>query len=321
MQVSFVIPLYNCLALARECLRTLQDTLPPRLSHEVVLVDDGSSDGTREWLAGLRLPAPTRVMLNDANLGFGGACNRGAAAAQGELIFLLNSDLVLLPGWFEPMRAAFARFADAAVVGNVQLSAATGALDHAGLFINYQGKPAHDTAFPRSDRASGYRCVPAVTGACVALRREDWREFGGFDESYVNGSEDVDLCLRARAAGRRNFVALRSVVRHHVSQSPGRKLRDEANSRRLAERWRPELAQLAAADWCRHYLETQWNGAHDPEEFGQAAHALLHRLGWVARPGDYAARGAQRALEFELERWREILDGAPPRAAERTDVI
>lgn len=48
MQVSFIIPLYNCLAHTRECLRTLQATLPPGLDHEIISVDDGSTDGTRE---------------------------------------------------------------------------------------------------------------------------------------------------------------------------------------------------------------------------------------------------------------------------------
>jgi len=320
MQVSFVIPLFNCLPLTRECLCSLQATLPAALDHEIIFIDDGSTDGTREWLASLGQPA-TRVILNERNVGFGGACNRGAAAAAGDLLFFLNSDLVLLPGWFEPMQAAFAQFPDAALVGNVQLAAATGAVDHTGIFINHLGKPAHDTAVPRAARASGYRSVPALTGACFAVRRRDWFDLGGFDEAFVNGGEDVDLCLRALAAGRRNYVALRSVVRHHISQSPGRKLRDEENSRRLAERWRQTLVPLATADWCRHYLETEWNGAHDPEEFGTAAHAWLHVAGWLPRAGTYAHHGVQRAIENELTRWRQVLDGAPAPVTERTDVI
>jgi GT2 family glycosyltransferase len=310
MQVSFVIPLHNCLALTQACLRTLQATLPAGLSHEIILVDDASTDGTRAWLGSLATPC--RVILNERNLGFAGACNRGAAAAQGELIFFLNNDLVLQPGWFEPMRAAFARFADAALVGNVQLAAATGAVDHAGMYFNHQGKAAHDTTLPWRARLTGYRSVPALTGACVAIRQADWRALGGFDDGYVNGGEDVDLCLRALAAGRRNYVALRSVVRHHVSQSEGRKRRDEENSRRLTLQWRSLLVTLATRDWCRHYLETEWHGAHDPEEYGAAFVALLHSLGWRSQSAAWARLGVQRSIEVELARWRELLDGAPP---------
>jgi GT2 family glycosyltransferase len=325
MQVSFVIPLYNCLALTKECRRTLQCTLPAGLDHEIIFVDDGSTDGTREWLAGLTppgaSPAPCRTILNEKNLGFAGACNRGAAAARGEILFFLNSDLILQAGWFEPMRAAFDRFPKAALVGNVQLAAATGAVDHTGLFFNHQGKPVHDKTCPQAARLAGYRSVPALTGACFAIRRKDWREFGGFDECYVNGGEDIDLCLRALATGRRNFVALRSVVRHHISQSPGRKRYDEENSRRLTLRWRQALVSLSAFAWCRNYLETEWQRAHDPEDYGQAAHALFFVWGWLRHPGGYAARGVQRAIEVELVRWRELLDGAPLRATERTEVI
>ena len=150
MQVSFIIPLYNCLAHTRECLRTLHASLPAGLAHEIIFVDDGSTDGTREWLR--TLPAPCRVILNDKNLGFAGACNRGAAAATGDLLFFLNNDLVLLPHWFEPMRAVFVRHSDAALVGNVQRNAATDAVDHAGVFFNHQGKPEHLRSLPLTSR-------------------------------------------------------------------------------------------------------------------------------------------------------------------------
>ena len=318
MEASFVIPLYNCLELTQAGLRSLRATLPAGLEHEIILVDDGSTDGTRGWLrdqASSTGPVdgpPVRVLLNERNLGFAAACNRGAATAQGEFLFLLNNDLVFLPGWFGPMRAVFARRADTGLVGNVQLAAATGAVDHAGLFFDRLGKPVHDTARPWWARLAGLRPVPAVTGACLAIRRRDWRAFGGFDEGYVNGGEDVDLCLRALDAGRRNYVALRSVVRHHVSRSPGRKRHDEENSRRLTVCWRHLIATLAAPDWSRHYLDREWQGPRDPGDFAVACAAWASSLGWRRHPSIPVARGVQLAVEVELARWRTLLDGAPP---------
>ena len=93
MQVSFIIPLYNCLAHTQECLRTLQASLPAWLEHEIILVDDGSTDGTRAWLA--TLGAPCRVLLNERNAGYAAANNRGAAVARGRILVLLNNDLIL----------------------------------------------------------------------------------------------------------------------------------------------------------------------------------------------------------------------------------
>ena len=324
MQVSFIIPLYNCLAHTRECLRTLQSTLPAGLAHEIIFVDDGSTDGTREWLH--VLPAPCRAILNEKNLGFAGACNRGAANATGEILLFLNNDLVLLPGWFEPMRTVFARHSDAALVGNVQRNAATGAVDHAGIFFNYQGKPEHLRSLPLASRLSplaSIRPVAALTGACFAIRRAVWQQLGAFDEGFANGGEDVDLCLRARASGRRNYVALRSVVRHHVSASPGRKLRDEQNSLRLFQRWRGTIALLSGRDWCRRQIaaHADQSGVFDYPMLYAALGCLLLPLRSIPLA---VQTGVAVALDTEHERWRELLEKAappPPAPAGRTDQL
>jgi GT2 family glycosyltransferase len=135
------------------------------------------------------------------------------------------------------------------VVGNVQTAVDGGQVDHAGIRINLKGKPEHVRTLPFRllPRPAARGAAEAVTGACLLIDRALWRELGGFDEGYLNGCEDVDLCFRAAEAGRRNVVALRSRVRHHVSSSPGRKRRDEANTRRLTLRWRDRLAAGGAA--------------------------------------------------------------------------
>ncbi len=311
MQVSFVIPLYNGLALTRECLRTLQATLPAGLASEIVFVDDGSTDGTRAWLASLG--SPCRSLLNDRNLGFAGACNRGAAAATGELLFFLNNDLVLEPGWFGPMFDLLRSHPDAGLVGNVQLHAASGELDHAGVTFDAKGKPSHDLARPLLARLRGWREVPAVTGACFGVHRKVWEKLGGFDDGFRNGGEDIDLCLRARSAGLRTLVSLRSVVRHHVSASAGRKLRDEQNSRRLAQRWRREIAPLSVRAWSSQYLASVWHGDIDPPDVRLVMEALGVMLGLFTSTSRTLA-GVEAALAVEFARWEQLLDGAaaPP---------
>jgi GT2 family glycosyltransferase len=307
-RLSCIVPLFNCLPLTQAMLASLQATLPAGLPHEIIFVDDGSTDGTREWLATLRDPA-IRVLLNERNLRYAAANNRGAAVATGDFFALLNNDLVLLPGWLEPMLAAHAALGDrAGLVGNVQLDAKTGAVDHAGLVVNLTGKPVHDRAPPSrlSRLLRPVRRVPAATGACLLVARALWQELGGFDEAYENGGEDIDLCFRAQAAGRINAVALRSVVRHHVSASPGRKARDEQNSFRLARRWRDEL--IAAADdgtrtWCRTYLTA---ALRDPESreyrIALGAVAFLARL--RSSPPPEAVAAVSSGLDGEFTRWR-----------------
>jgi GT2 family glycosyltransferase len=307
VQASFIIPLYNCLAHTREALRTLQATLPPGLEHEVILVDDGSTDGTREWLA--TLPAPCRPLLNERNLGFAGACNRGAAAARGRRLYFLNNDLVFLPGWFEGIETVFARRPDAGLVGNVQLNAATGAVDHCGVAFDHKGKPRHLAAPPLAARWSPRpRILPvaALTGACFALDRALWLALGGFDEGYRNGGEDIDLAFQAAAAGRRQYVALDSVVRHHVSASPGRKLRDEQNTWRLFQRWPDQLAALAVRAWSGHYLAQHWDGGRNADDFAAAIQVFAYWLRLRRTPPLFAQDGVRRALDAEVRRWRDL---------------
>jgi GT2 family glycosyltransferase len=291
-------------------LASLRESVPPDIAYEVILVDDCSTDGTREWLAGLG--DSCRVILNERNLGFGGATNRGASVSRGAVLALLNNDLVLRRGWLEPMLAALRRLGRrAGLVGNIQLDAATLAVDHAGIVVNEKGKPEHDRRPPRplSRLLRPVRGAFAVTGACLLVRADTWRGLGGFDEAYRNGCEDVDLCLRAAGAGLRNAVALRSQVLHHVSASPGRKLRDEENTWRLVRRWRDELALIVADNNRAWTVGHFWGLLGEPRDIADAPEAwrtafYLARL--RKRPPGAAIALANAAIDLELARWQKM---------------
>lgn len=309
LQVSFVVPLYNCLPLTQAMVRSLRATVPVGLTWELILVDDGSSDETPRWLESITADN-IRSIRNAFNEGFAVSTNRGVASARGEIIVLLNNDLVLTPCWLEPMLAVHRRLGEAAgVIGNLQTTMRDGSLDHAGIQINAKGKPEHIRDRWHSSpwaEVRGYCPVEAVTGACLLITRHLWNELHGFDERFVNGCEDVDLCLRAMAARKVNAVALRSSVRHHVSSSPGRKLRDEQNTLRLTLKWRDTLTFLAARRWCWDYLSREWTGPREPLEIRQAATALAFSLHLCPQPPAMALNGMSAAIEHELTRWREL---------------
>jgi len=306
-QLSVVTPVFNCLAYSKEMVESLRATLPRDMAHEIILVDDGSTDGTREWLSGLG--DPFRVILNERNVGFGAATNRGAAQARGSILALLNNDLVLERGWLGPMLGALERLGTrAGLVGNIQFSAGSRELDHAGIRITLKGKPEHDRRPPAlaSLALRPVRRAVAVTGACILVRSDTWNRLGGFDEAYFNGCEDVDLCLRARKAGLINCVALRSRVLHHVSSSPGRKRRDEENTRILVLRWRRELAELGSREWTAEHFGRL---VQDPRDFPDALEAWRMVL-FMARvrgtPPATSLAGMNAAIDRELARWREM---------------
>ncbi len=313
MQVSFIIPLYNCLPLTQAMFASLQTSLPSGLRHEIIFVDDGSKDATRAWLAGLK-DERVRVILNERNLGYATANNRAAAVARGEFLALLNNDLVLPRRWLEPMLAAHASFhGRAGLIGNVQIDAVAGTVDHAGIIVNMTGKPMHARSLPNalSRALHPVQVVPAVTGACMIIERALWQQLGGFDDSYVNGGEDIDLCFRARAQSRVNAVALRSVVRHHISSSPGRKIRDEQNSFRLALRWRDELLALADAGrrmWCRDYLARTLQSP-ESRDYRLALAACAYLAHVRSSPPAEAVIAIQQGLAGEFARWENMFNG------------
>ena len=236
MQISIITPLFNRLELTRACIKSLERTLGKE-GYEWIFVDDGSTDGTREFLHTLPADGRFRVILNETPLGFAANNNLGAKVARAPLLCLLNNDTVLLPGWLEPMARLARLLPDVACVGNVQREPISGLIDHAGVCFQHDGYARHVAkdgfAPPRED----YLEWPAVTAACCVVRREVFTRLGGFDEAFRNGSEDVDFCLRAGLGGYRHFVANRSVIYHYISSSPGRMRNEEANQRLFHERW------------------------------------------------------------------------------------
>src|SRR5690606_35374182 len=110
-----------------------------------------------------------------------------ARAATGEVLVLLNNDLVFTPGWLEPLVAGLERCPRAGVIGNLQFTVEDGTLDHRGVRFDRLRRPFHDRA-PRPFHARReYSAYPAVTAACCAIRRETFLAAGGFDEAFRNG--------------------------------------------------------------------------------------------------------------------------------------
>ncbi len=233
---SIIIPVFNNLELTKQCLTTLAFATTG-VDYEVILVDNGSTDGTASFLQTLQ--GDVRIIQNDENLGFAKACNQGAKAARGKYLVFLNNDTIPQPNWLGPLVQEVDEHPDVGIVGS-KLLYPDGTIQHAGVVFMreglgpyhiYQKMPADSPAVNRR------REFKAVTAACLLIRRDLFEAVGGFDEAFVNGFEDVDLCLKVRRRGAQVVYQPRSVLYHLESQTPGRKTHDGVNGRLLRERW------------------------------------------------------------------------------------
>lgn len=224
MRVSVIIPAWNLWEMTAACLRSLAECTRGE-NLEVLVVDNGSTDATARELEPLGQSlwgADFKALRLPENLGFARACNLGARAAAGQLLFFLNNDTTCTPGWLPPLRAAFedARLGAAGPL----LLYPDGTAQHCGVMFSPFFKVSHIyERFPGNHPLlRKKRPLQAITGAALMVRRQLFSECGEFFEGYRNGFEDVDLCYALTGRGYKLTVVGASVLHHHTSQTPGR---------------------------------------------------------------------------------------------------
>ncbi len=209
--MSVVVPTLDTRELTRRCVDAVLAARPPDgVALELVVVDDGSSDGT---VAALEERPCLRVLRNDSPTGYASAVNRGVAAARGDLVVLLNSDAEVEPESLQRVIEAFDADPSLGIAGaalrypdgSPQWSAGREP-GLAWLFAQASGIPALLGRLPGWRRLKPLHSARAVDvawvpGAAMALRAEVWAAHGPLDDSFGFYSQDLDLCLRVRQAG------------------------------------------------------------------------------------------------------------------------
>jgi GT2 family glycosyltransferase len=255
MRATVVIPTFNGRDILAEALASLEEQT---VEHDVVVVDNASTDGTRELVAA-RFPQ-VHVVALDENLGFGRAVNRGVEAVETEVVVLVNNDAVCNPDFLERLLEPLADERVGMVAGVLLQQDRPELVDSAGIEL--------DTTL-RSWDAFWNRPVADLDGApdpvgpcggAAAYRTQAYRDAGGFDETFFAYWEDVDLALRLRLAGHRCARApqARALHKHGATlgaASPWQR-RLEAFGRayvlaryRVACRGLTRRAKIAALDW------------------------------------------------------------------------
>jgi GT2 family glycosyltransferase len=248
-KVSVVIPARDQLAVTLHCLASLI-LAPNAASFEVIVVDDGSTDGTRELA---ELVKGARYVRNEGAHGFVHATNLGASKARGEYVVMLNNDCEVTADWLDALLDVFERFDSVGVAGG-KLLYADGRLQEAGGLVwgggevwNY-GRDGN-AADPKYNYA---RQTDYVSGACLMTPKKLWDALGGFDEHYAPAYyEDVDLAFRARKKGHKTVYTPLCEVFHFEGMSNGKstdsgvKRYQKVNEPKFRARWAPTYSAHA----------------------------------------------------------------------------
>ena len=232
LPVTIVIPTRDRLYLLQECVELLEETVDWKHA-KLVIVDDHSRDADAvKYLAAIQQRTDLRCVVvrpadRSAPFNYSHLVNLARPHLDTPLVLHLNNDVnALEPGWLEEMASWFLQ-PDVGVVG-ARLVYPEKTLNHTGIVVGPHGGLA-DTPFAKVPPAeipvdwhAAAREVSAVTGACLMTRTDLYGELGGFDEGdFGVAYNDVDYCLRVRAAGRRVIYTPQALLMHWGSATRG----------------------------------------------------------------------------------------------------
>jgi GT2 family glycosyltransferase len=239
--ISIIIPAYNQHELTEQCIASV---CRHTTDMEIILVDNGSTPRYSETGADV-------TIRNEKNLGFPVAVNQGIRAAHGDIIVLLNNDVIVTPNWLTLLAGSLYEFDIVAPMTNY-----CAGLQKINLPV-YENEKELDRESSEYTRKHRHESVEVgwIIGFCMAFRKSLWEEIGPFDESlWPCSGEEIDFCLRAQAAGHKIGIARDVYVHHfgsqtfHDMQSAGQIQYNqivERNNRHLAEKWGEKWIQQA----------------------------------------------------------------------------
>ena len=243
---SIIISAYNNIELTRRCLDSVY-AVKSVSPFEVIVVDDGSSEN----YSNLKWEYPhLKVIRNESNCGFLRSANVGAAAAAGEYILFLDNDTEVLKWHLDELTTALYKHPEAGMIGSQLIHLQSAKVHECGSLICKNGTVLRLGCgeYPDHPQISYFREVDFCSLTSVIMRKKVFEEMGGFDECYTPAYyEDIDLALRLKKAGYKNYVCPHSRVIHMLSASYGGTpiFFNERNRNILMERWQSYLQETA----------------------------------------------------------------------------
>lgn len=261
--VSIVIPSKDHPGVLNQCITSIRE-FTDYPNYEIIVVDNGSNPENRQVIEQILENAGAVYIYEKENFNFSKMCNTGAAHAKGEYLLFLNDDIeIFQPQWLQRM-LGHAQQKHTGAVGAKLYYPQTTYLQHTGVSNTDRG-PVH-SFMTMEDKVPYYfgwnrvdnNCI-AVTGACLMVAAEKFREVDGFDENLPVAYNDVKLCFALHDRGYYNVIRNDVVAYHHESLSRGS---DQIDDRKLI-RLSGELTSLFAAYPKLNYADPYLNENFD----------------------------------------------------------
>lgn len=225
MKVSVVIANWNTKKLIRQCIESIFDSVRAGFEYEVIIIDNGSTDGSKEYLLSLG----NRIVLisNDANRGYAKACNQGMKISKGEFILLLGSDTIMRENTIEDCASFLESHPEAGAVG-CRLLNPDGTVQNsckkfptlANAFYTYLSLDSLNREYDMTNFDYNHtREVEQVATTFLMVRNGLMKKIVYFDEAYRILYNDVDLCHRIWDAGYKIFFLHTCEAVHYGSHS------------------------------------------------------------------------------------------------------
>jgi acetyltransferase-like isoleucine patch superfamily enzyme len=241
--ISIVIPVFNQHDMTQECLTAVLENTQ---GCEIILIDNGSNPPIKPPFSGF---TEIKVIRNEENLGFPKAVNQGIREAKGDIIILLNNDVIVTPGWAYKLAD---KLNDVSIIAPMTNYCAGMQKITLPVYENIEGLN-KEASYLEKEREGEVEEVNFVIGFCMAFKKPLFDELGEFDESlWPCSGEEIDFCLRAREKGYKVGIALDTYVHHEGSKTfgdmekAGQLKYDEIckrNDKHLAEKWGADFWQ------------------------------------------------------------------------------
>jgi len=218
IKYSIIITFYNNIFMLEACLKKLIYSLNGRTDYEIIVVNDNPNFDITYHLSSVMEFKYIQTINLKENLGYSGACNAGAAIANGKFYIFIDSDIIVSDLWLLHMEKTANSHPDFGAISANTLSLSTNRVEYYGMYIYETDsiKPRYNfvntTAFTNKDR-----CCPIVTSTCMMVAKKHFDEIGGFDELLYNSHCDLDISLRL--APLKNYVSAQALVYHRSSSS------------------------------------------------------------------------------------------------------